>query len=215
MHSERPIPVTMASEPATHSAWQRMPLLAFASELRQHARMVNVDKGGSVFLIGQVPAQMYFVARGEAVLTRTDRGGRVLTLQRARSGFLAEASLRGQRYHCDATALTALELIALPIAAMRHAIDQHATTRWAWISMLSAEIRHQRGHAERLALKTVRERLLHLLVAQGEDGRFVCHGSKKELAAELGVSHEALYRTLTALKREGVLEEDAGAFSLL
>ncbi len=194
--------------------WQRPPLAQFTPWLRELARPLQLAKGCSLFVTGQTPSQMFYVAHGEAVMSRTDRSGRLLILQRASGGFLAEASLRSTRYHCDATALSDCALIALPVAALHEAIDQDADTRWAWIGMLSSEIRRQRGHAERLALKTVRERLLHLLITQGEDGRLPLPGSKKDLAAELGVSHEALYRTLAMLQREGVLRQDDQALML-
>jgi CRP-like cAMP-binding protein len=97
----------------------------------------------------------------------------VLVLQRASGGFLAEASLLSARYHCDAFARTDVELVAFPVEALRGAIDGDARVRWAWIGMLSGEIRRQRAGVERMALKSVRERLLHWLLTEGKDGRCV------------------------------------------
>jgi CRP/FNR family transcriptional regulator, dissimilatory nitrate respiration regulator len=200
---------------ATARAWQSEPLRSFDSDLRAASRRLRRLRGSTIFLAGQRPTQLFYVAAGSAVMSRQDRDGRVLVLQRASSAFLAEASLRSSRYHCDATALTDVQLVAFPTDALRHAIDHHGETRWAWIAMLAAEIRRQRSCAERLALKTVRERLLHWIVTQADDGSMRLPGTRKELAGELGVSHEALYRTLAQLKRDGVLADEEPRLRLL
>ena len=50
----------------------------------------------------------------------------------------------------------------------------------------------------------------------GADGRTVSlRGTLKELAAELGLTHEALYRTLAALERSGEIRRGRGKIALL
>lgn len=197
------------------AAWQGEPLRHFAPALRDAARRVEVSAGEVLFRTGQQPAWLHFVVSGEAVMSRCDRDGRCLALQRARGTFLAEASLHSTQYHCDAHAGSDALLLSFPIRALRSAIDGHEPTRWAWIAMLASEIRRQRSNAERLSLKTVRERLLHLLVTQADNGRLPLAGTRKDLAAQLGVSHEALYRCLATLVRDGVVRVDDRALTLL
>jgi CRP-like cAMP-binding protein len=194
--------------------WRAPPLDTFGPELRTAARPLAKRAGASIFLTGQRPVRLYFVATGEAVMSRTDRRGRVLVLQRAARGFLAEASLQSARYHCDGFARTDVELIAFPVEMLRRAIDSDARTRWAWIGMLAGEIRRQRAAVERLALRSVRERLLHWMLTEGDGGRIALRTTRKELAAELGVTHEALYRTLAALARAGELVDEGDALRL-
>ena len=197
------------------AAWDQPPLDAFRATLQSSARMFARPAGTTIFLTGQRPQAMFFVADGHAVLTRTDVDGTPLVLQKATSGFLAEASLSSPTYHCDAFCRTACRLIAIPIRELRAAIERDARVRWAWISMLAAEVRRQRFNVERMALKSVRGRLLHFLAIEGERGKVHLRGTKRELAADLGISHEALYRTIAALKREGALAEDRGNLSYL
>lgn len=201
----------MAAGPAPlpqtdHPAWSQEPLSRFSPALRATVKAQALRAGQVVFNAGQRPAWMHFVAAGEVTMSRCDRDGRCLILQRASDSFLAEASLHSARYHCDAQAVGRALLWSFPLRALRQAIDDDPATRWAWIAMLGAEIRRQRAQGERLALKTVRARLLHLLVTQGDDGRVRVPGSRKNLAAQLGVSHEALYRTIAALQRERVID---------
>jgi CRP-like cAMP-binding protein len=194
--------------------WRLPPLDTFSADLRAAARRLRKPAGAAIFLTGQRPTRLFFVASGEAVMSRTDRHGRSLVLQRTSSGFLAEASLSSARYHCDAYTRTEAELVAFPVERLRRAIDTDARMRWAWIAMLSGEIRRQRANVERMALRSVRERLIHWLLTEGASGRFALRTTRKELAAELGVTHEALYRTIGALVRAGELTDEGDALTL-
>lgn len=49
-----------------------------------------------------------------------------------------------------------------------------------------------RANAERLSLRTARERVLHFIETEGERGVVNLGQSKKDWAAELGLTHEAL-----------------------
>jgi predicted Rossmann fold nucleotide-binding protein DprA/Smf involved in DNA uptake len=52
---------------------------------------------------------------------------------------------------------------------------------------------------------------MHLFDTDAHDGRLAVPAGLKSLASELGVTHEALYRTLARLEREGRLCRQAGA----
>ncbi len=194
--------------------WRLPPLDTFGPDVRAAARYLRKPAGAAIFLTGERPTRLFFVASGEAVMSRTDRHGRSLVLQRASCGFLAEASLTSDRYHCDAYCRTPTDLVALPVESLRRAIDGDRRMRWAWITMQASEIRRQRANVERLALRSVRERLVHWLLTEGTDGRFELDATRKELAAALGVTHEALYRTIAALVRSGELTDEGSALAL-
>lgn len=193
--------------PKSDPVWASPTLASLGPALRRASVTRQFAAGQAVFLAGAVPERLFFVAEGEAVLSRTDAQGRSVVLQRTRHGFLAEASLMAARYHCDAFAQTDCRLIAVPMALLRTEIDTSPATRWAWIAMLAHETHRQRASVERMALKTVSERLLHKLAEDGTPRVLALRGTRMALAAELGVSHEALYRTIARLKRSGVLTE--------
>jgi CRP-like cAMP-binding protein len=46
---------------------------------------------------------------------------------------------------------------------------------------------------------------MHLLLTEGQDGSYDWPGTRMELAAELGVTGEALYRALPSLQKKGIL----------
>jgi len=54
-----------------------------------------------------------------------------------------------------------------------------------------------------LALRGAAERIEHYIESEGEDGRLELTCTRKAWAAELGLTHEALYRALAGLERSG------------
>jgi CRP/FNR family transcriptional regulator, dissimilatory nitrate respiration regulator len=167
-------------------------------------------RGTVLFHQRQKPRWMHYIAGGEAVLQRAGRQGEAVVLQRVRQGFLAEASLQASAYHCDAVVSVDAEIVTVPMAALRDALAADPAFALRWIAMLNAELRRLRAQCERLSLKGVRERLLHLLESEGTGGRLAVPAGLKSVAAELGVSHEALYRTVAKLEQEGVIAREPG-----
>jgi DNA-binding MarR family transcriptional regulator len=62
-----------------------------------------------------------------------------------------------------------------------------------------------RTQSERLGLKDIRSKLIHLIETEGSQGVLTLQSDFKSLASEIGVTHEALYRTITSLEKEGLL----------
>jgi CRP-like cAMP-binding protein len=174
----------------------------------------RLAKDQRLFLQRQRPRRMYFVVDGEVVLDRMGEQGQAIVLQRVQHGFVAEASLQSGSYHCDARVTLAGHAMALPIEPLKTALLQDPPFAQRWIAMLSTEVRRLRGQCERLSLRGVRERLLHLIETEGVDGTLAAASGLKSLAMELAVSHEALYRVLAALEKEGVLVRAPGSLSL-
>jgi len=80
--------------------------------------------------------------------------------------------------------------------------------------MLNTEVKRLRLHCERLSLKSVRDRVLHLIQTEGVKGQFRVNTELKSLAAELGVTHEALYRTLSDLVKTRTISREEGLLTL-
>ena len=81
--------------------------------------------------------------------------------------------------------------------------------------MLNQEVRRLRLHCERLSMKSVKDRVLHLINTEGQNGSYTASTGLKSLAGELGVTHEALYRTLAALVNAKIIQRDQGVLSIL
>ena len=167
-------------------------------------------KGEQLFTQNQQPEYMWFVSTGEVVLQRLDAHGTNLVLQRVRQGWVAEASLQSPAYHCDALFTATGDLIGLPVQAIQHALLTDPAFAMRWVAMLNRELKRLRAQCERLSLKGVKDRLMHLLETEGEQGCLPLGTGLKSIAAELGVSHEALYRTVAELERQGILHRTEG-----
>lgn len=175
---------------------------------------LTLKRGERLFAQGHAPARMFYVVGGEVVLQRPGIQGENVVLQRVRQGWVAEASLQSPRYHCEAVMTSAGALIALPIDAVRQALVDDSAFATRWISMLNQELKRLRAQCERLSLVGVRDRLLHLIETEGEGGCLRLKASLKSIAAEIGVTHEALYRTLAAMEKKGQLQRTDGLLRL-
>jgi CRP-like cAMP-binding protein len=61
---------------------------------------------------------------------------------------------------------------------------------------------------ERLSLKGAPDRIIHYLETEGELGAMMLTQTKEQWAAELGLTHEALYRTLAQMRDPGAIRID-------
>lgn len=184
--------------------------------LTQISQPLRYEKTQAVFRTGDPAEAVYRVMTGEVHLLRHAPDGAAIVIHRAHAGdFFAEASLFGERYHCDAICVRPSRCLRLPADALRQAMANDPGFAMGWITALSRNLRRQRAAHERLALKGTRARVVHYLVDCGESGCVTLGQPLIRWAEELGVSHEALYRTLAAMEKEGVLVREGTTLRLL
>jgi CRP-like cAMP-binding protein len=189
----------------------------FPAALRLRATRVAYEAGATVFRNGSPTHSVFFVESGAVRLVRFGRAGEEVVLHDAAAGeFFAEASLDSARYHCDAIASVPSELLQIPAAAVRELLDSDREFSRQWVAVLARQLRTVRTRVERLSLKSAAERVRHLLVSEGRGAQceVVLRGTLKDLARNLGLTHEVLYRTLAAMEREGVIERGDGVLRL-
>ena len=175
---------------------------------------LSCEPESTLFLTGVRPHWMHFVNHGEVVLERHGLNGEVVNLQRCQMGFVGEASLTSAVYHCDARTTLPSEIVRIPIRALRQALKQDHGFAERWIQMLSSEVRRLRLQNERLSLPKVQSRILHLIETEGYDGIYPLSCSLKQLAKQLAVTHEALYRALAQLEKTGKISRSEIEISL-
>jgi len=175
----------------------------------------SVKKGSLLFQTGKKPQWMFFVVDGEVTLERLSQQGDPVVLQRTRHGFVSEASLQSAKYHCDGRAVANSDVVQIPIQDLAEALRNDADFSARWISMLNQEVKRLRLQCERLSLKSVKERVRHLIYTEGKDGAYAVNTGLKSLASQLGVTHEALYRTLADLEKSGELKRQDASLVLL
>ena len=174
----------------------------------------HFEKGDYLFHQGKKPEYMFFIVSGETVLTRISSHGEPTILQRCKGGFVSEASLLVDAYHCDAIATHNGQAITLPIKSLREALADSKFSM-KWVQLLSKEIMRLRTQSERLGLKDIRSKLIHLIETEGKQGVLILQSDLKSMASEIGVTHEALYRAIATLEKEGLLEKHPDSLELL
>ena len=182
-----------------------------------HARCegVRFPKSERIFQTGDKPEWMFYVVSGEVTLERTGLQGEPVVLQRTRQGFVSEASLKSAKYHCDALAIVDTTVVKIPIRDLSAELECDPNFASRWIGMLNSEVRRLRLHCERLSMKSVKDRVLHLINTEGQNGTYATRTGLKSLAGELGVTHEALYRTLAVLEKSKIICREDGVLLLV
>lgn len=174
--------------------------------------------GEALFRLGDKTRGFCEVVSGRVRLSRVDRSGREVVLHVAGPGeTIAEASLFSSDYHCDAIASTRATVRIYPKQAMLAAFDKDRKAAQVFTAMLARQVMNLRTRIEQRNIRSARDRVRHFLtLSAGDDGRTVSlRGTLKDAAAELGLTHEALYRALAALERAGEIKRARGKITLL
>jgi CRP/FNR family transcriptional regulator, dissimilatory nitrate respiration regulator len=178
----------------------------------------KLKAGEPLFHLGDKTAGLYEVIAGRLRLMRVDRSGHEIVLYVAGEGeTIAEASLFSPAYHCDAIAASDAVVRVYPKAAVLAAFAKDPKAAQAFAATLARQVMNLRTRLELRNIRSARERVRHFLALNASaDGRTVeLRGTVKELANELGLTHEALYRTLAALERAGEIRRTRGKITLL
>ncbi|MGE0312675.1 MAG: Crp/Fnr family transcriptional regulator [Lautropia sp.] len=185
--------------------------------LRDAGARVRLARGQTLFRTGASARAVYFVESGLVRLERHGRNGEAVVLHEARAGeYFAEASLGSDRYHCDAVAAEPSGLLACEATTLRRLLCEDPGFAMQWSVLLARQLRATRARVERLSLRGATERVRHLLECDGVGPRreYVVTGTYKDLARDLGLSHEVLYRTLARMAREGTVARVGNVLSV-
>ncbi|HSV28886.1 MAG TPA: Crp/Fnr family transcriptional regulator [Candidatus Omnitrophota bacterium] len=156
--------------------------------------------GDALFGAGDPARAIFAVEKGEV---RLERAG--VTVHTAQAGSLfAETALFADSYDCDAVAVRESVVRSYPRMAVSLHLRAHRDLSLAFTAYLARQLQETRGRVEVLRLKNAGERVLAFLATQpAEDGIVRLDQPLTAVAGEIGLTHEALYRTLTRLARNG------------
>ncbi len=162
--------------------------------------------GQSLFRRGDRAFAVFHVASGRLRLIRHTIESHPVVLQNAKPGeFFAEAALFADAYHCDAVAAVASEVRVIHKRPLLDAFRDDPERAIRFMGEFARQVQALRNQLALRSIRSARERVLHSLALHAApDGRTVrLPGTLMDLAAEIGLTHEALYRTLRALQRDG------------
>jgi CRP-like cAMP-binding protein len=180
-------------------------------------RRKTLAAGATLFRRGDRAIAVYWVEKGRIVLVRhTAEGSRVRLFTAGPGESFAEAALFSDVYHCDAVAEVATRVLVVPKPALRSVLGLQRPTAAKFVARLAHQVHDLRQRLELRSVRSARERVWRYLVTNaGEDGTTVLlKGTLMELAADLGLAHEVLYRTLANLVASGKIERRKGRIRL-
>ena len=193
------------------------PLDWLPTAIRERSRVRELEAGEALFRQGDKTFAIFEIERGRLRLIRNTVASHPVVLHTARAGELfAEAALFASTYQCDAVAAAASRVRIYPKRELLSAFRTDPVLGERFTALLAHEILALRAQLEERNIRSARERVLHhLALAAGPDERTMpLDGTLMDLAAEIGLTHEALYRTLAALKKEGAIRRTRSGIAL-
>jgi CRP-like cAMP-binding protein len=177
----------------------------------------TLEAGEFLFRQGDAAKFVFAIERGQLRLERRTFDGRLVPLHLARAGeTFAEAALFADRYHCDAVALTDAVVKALPKAALLVELEHSRGHTPVLVHAMARQLHALRQRLELRNVRSARERILLALELRvtDESRTVVLDGPLQDLAADLGLTREALYRTLSGLHASGQIVRDGAQITL-
>ena len=185
--------------------------------IRQRSTTRDLDAGEALCRQGRKASAIFEVEQGRLRLIRHTIDSHPIVLHTAREGQLfAEAALFAAAYHCDAVAAIASRVRVYPKRELLTALRSDPAIAERFMAVLAHQIHALRARLEERNIRSARKRVLHhVALAAGKDGRTMSlEGTLMNLAAELGLTHEVLYRTLADLEKAGVIARTGSAIIL-
>ena len=153
---------------------------------------------------------MFLAVNIDVHLVRVGPDGEAILIHRAVAGScFAEASLFSETYHCDAIAQGDGTVWQIKKSAILNALKQPEFSA-SYCQYLTVQVQQMRQVSEIIAIRSAEERVYAALVAGLLNGQVI------DFAATISLSHEATYRALRKLVRQGRVENPKrGIYHLL
>jgi CRP-like cAMP-binding protein len=171
----------------------------------------SLARNEALFRQGEKVTAIYFVEAGRLRLERQTFDGRSLVVGTTSSGkFFVEAALFADIFHCDAVATEPSQVCVYPKAAVLDARRADSANAISVLSLVAHQVIELRHRIEIMKVRSAKERvMLYLDLNAGPDGRTVeLRGQLQDIAGELGLTREVLYRTLASLEQAGAIERN-------
>jgi CRP/FNR family transcriptional regulator, dissimilatory nitrate respiration regulator len=161
-----------------------------------------------LFRQGDRVAAIYFVEQGRMRLERHTFDGRALILGTTGADqFFVEAALFAEVFHCDAVAAETTRVRIYPKNQVLDALRDNPQSASSFLSHLAHEVIALRQQLELMKVRSAEDRImLYLDLRLQPDSRTVSlPGQLQDIASELGLTREALYRALARLEAAGAI----------
>lgn len=179
----------------------------FTEYLIQKCLITYPQKGEHIFYTGDKVNGFYYVISGEIKALRSMITGTEVVMVRAQSGeYFGETALAIDNYICDAICTKNTELIFMPKSSLKVAM-KNSDFSMAFSLSIAKNARRQCSRYERLRLHKAKDRMIHFLTCESnpQTGLLSWNSSLLELASELAIEPETLYRVLSELEKDKLI----------
>jgi CRP/FNR family transcriptional regulator, dissimilatory nitrate respiration regulator len=170
----------------------------------------RLSAGSPLLRQGDKSIGMFFLTTGRLRMQRVTPDGGMVTLHVVRPGeTFAEASLFADSYQCDIIAESDAEVWLYPKGDLTRRLRENPDSLWELTAGLARSLHGMRLRYELKQIRSAPERILQFLRLRDDGtGVYRATGTLKEMATELGLTHEALYRALATLERQKHIRRD-------
>lgn len=173
--------------------------------------------GAVLFRQGDKTFGFFRLVSGRIRLIRVTPGGTEVPMHIARPGeLLAEASLFSTQYHCDAVATKESEVLVYSKEEIVRQLKAQPDEMWRLAAEMARRVQGLRTQLEIRQIRSAPMRVLQALRLRCDaSGCWKQDGTLKQFAEEIGLTHEALYRTLAKLEQDGRIIRSGNEFCLV
>jgi len=177
----------------------------------------NLVAGQVLFCQRDQALAIFVVEIGRFRLVRYTSEGNLVVLQVARAGeSFGESALFSEVYNCDAVAEIPSRVIVYPKQLLLQVLRDQPDLVEDFISRFVRKSQSLKTSLELRSIRSARERVLQYLLMTAQPGETTVNFDRpfKDIASELGLSPEVLYRTLAQLERDGIITRNRGQITL-
>ncbi|MBI5165658.1 MAG: Crp/Fnr family transcriptional regulator [Magnetospirillum sp.] len=177
----------------------------------------TLQAGELLFRQGDPTYGIFSVESGRLRMVRHTASGNQVTVHVARAGeSIAEPSMFSPAYHCDCVADMRSDVAVIPKEALIQAMAGDPDLALRMMARLARLVQALRGQIEHRNIRSAKDRVLRalMLLEPSRGVGFEIDGTFKDLASEIGLTHEALYRALHDLEAEGQIASRGRAITI-
>ncbi|HPY94272.1 MAG TPA: Crp/Fnr family transcriptional regulator [Clostridia bacterium] len=185
------------------------------------SRLLACREGQLLHSEGEACATLDIILSGNLAVERISEDGNLMRVAEFGPGDSIGGNLLFSSdpvYHLAVTATRPTRLLRIQKEALISLLKRHEGFLLAYLGSAADKALVLEGQLTRYANLPLRTRILNYLRAQRRaqgSGRVALNGSKKTLAAQLGVHRSSLSRMLQQMKQEGLLDFDRASITLL
>lgn len=193
------------------------------NELQKFASYRHLSNEQALFRQGELASAIFMVETERVKLVRYLNSGTEVCLHVARAGeSFAESALFSETYHCDAIAEIPSCIAVYPKQVVLQLLESRPEFALNFTARLTKQIQSLRTQLELRDIHSARDRTLQYLILLTEPRQptpkqptIMFDRPLKDVASDIGLTHEAFYRALAQLEQEGYIKRNRRQITLL